>query len=93
MRTLSRSEEFGASDSSRFSAMNSEAAVLITVNLVGPDEVRSTVTISEDATVRDVATFEYHLFWWSLKRNGTNVPFTARVLDGDVVNVEDRANQ
>jgi len=58
------------------------------VILIGPDKVRSTVTISEDATVRDVASFGYDLFWRTLKKNGFRVPFTARVLDGDVVSVE-----
>jgi hypothetical protein len=61
---------------------------LITVTLIGPDEKRSTVMISEDTTVRDVATSEYHLFWRSIKRNGTIVPFTASVRDGDIVTVE-----
>jgi hypothetical protein len=61
--------------------------VLISVSLVGPDEMRSTVRISEDTTVSDVATSEYHLFWRTLKRNGITVPFTARVKDGDTVTV------
>jgi Ser/Thr protein kinase RdoA (MazF antagonist) len=61
--------------------------VLISVSLIGPEELRSVVRISEDATVRDVATSEYHLFWRTLKRNGIPVPFTARVKDGDTVTV------
>jgi len=62
---------------------------VITVTLVGPDKVRSTVKISEDTTVRDVATSKYHLFWRTTKKNGTNVvPFTTRVVDGDSVTVE-----
>ena len=62
---------------------------MITVTLVGPDKVRSTVKISEDTTVRDVATSKYHLFGRTTKKNGTNVvPFTTRVVDGDSVTVE-----
>ena len=62
---------------------------MITVTLVGPDKVRSTVKTSEDTTVRDVATSKYHLFWRTTKKNGTNVvPFTTRVVDGDTVTVE-----
>jgi hypothetical protein len=61
---------------------------VLTVTLTGPDEVRSTVTISDDATVRDVATCGYDLFWRTLKRNGFKVPLTATVQDGDVVMVE-----
>ena len=59
----------------------------ITVRLVDPDQARSTVTISADATVRDVATSGCHLFWRTIKRNGTSVAFTASVMDGDVVTV------
>jgi hypothetical protein len=62
--------------------------MLINVTLIGPDDVRSIVTISEDTTVRDAATSEYHLFWRTLKKNGTTVPFTAGVIDGDIVTVE-----
>ena len=62
---------------------------MITVTLVGPDEVHSTVTISNDATVRDVATAKYELFWRTLKRNGNTVPFTEKVRDGDIVAVEE----
>ena len=62
---------------------------MITVTLVGPDKVGSTVKISEDTTVRDVATSKYHLFWRTTKKNGTNVvPFTTRVVHGDSVTVE-----
>jgi hypothetical protein len=66
-----------------------ETIALITVNLIGPDEVRSLVAISDDATVCDVATSEYDLFWRTLKRNGTSVPFTAKVSEGDIVTVEE----
>jgi hypothetical protein len=56
---------------------------------VGPDEVQSTVEISEDTTVRDVAASQYHLFWRTTKRNGVSViPFTTKVEDGDTVTVE-----
>jgi hypothetical protein len=62
---------------------------VISVTLMGPDKVRSIVKISENTTVRDVATSKYHLFWRTTKRNGISVvPFTARVVDGDTVNVE-----
>ena len=43
---------------------------MITVTLVGPDKVRSVVQISEDTTVRDVATSKYHLFRRTTERNG-----------------------
>ena len=66
-----------------------ETITLITVTLIGPDEVRSLVTISDDATVCDVATSEYDLFWRTLKRNGTSVPFTAKASEGDIVTVEE----
>jgi hypothetical protein len=58
----------------------------ITVALVDPDHARSTVTIRADVAVRDVTTSGCHLFWRTIKRNGTSVPFTAR--DGDTVSVE-----
>jgi hypothetical protein len=62
---------------------------MISVTLIGPDKVRSVVQISEETTVRDVATSKYHLFWRTTKRNGTNVvPFTTEVVDGDTVAVE-----
>jgi hypothetical protein len=62
---------------------------VISVTLMGPDKVRSIVKISENTTVRDVATSKYHLFWRTTKRNGISVvPFTTRVVDGDTVNVE-----
>ena len=62
---------------------------MITVTLIGPDKVQSTVEISKDATVRDVATSKYHLFWRTTKRNGiTVVPFTTTVMDGDTVTIE-----
>ena len=60
----------------------------ITVTLIGPDQVWSIVTISQDATVRDIATSEHHLFWRMVRRDGTTVPFTASVSDGDIVTVE-----
>jgi hypothetical protein len=59
---------------------------VITVTLVGPDKARSVVKITEDTTVRDVATSKYHLFWRITKKNGTGVvPFTTRVVNGDSV--------
>ena len=62
---------------------------MITVTLIGPDKTRSIVKIREDTTVRDVATYRYHLFWRTAKRNGiTVVPFTTGVMDGDTVTVE-----
>jgi len=54
--------------------------MLISVHLVGPNQVGSHVLINEDATVRDVATSKYHLFWRTVKRNGSVVPLTERVL-------------
>lgn len=45
--------------------------------------------IDEDTTVRDVATSKYHLFWRTVKRNGSVVLLTERVLPGDTVAVED----
>lgn len=62
---------------------------MVTVILMGPDNVPSNVEISEDTIVRDVATSRYHLFWRTAKRNGINViPFSIRVADGDTVTVE-----
>jgi hypothetical protein len=62
---------------------------VITVTLVGPDKLQSRVEISEDTTVRDVATSQYPLFWRTTKKNGVDViPFTTRVEDGDTVTVE-----
>jgi hypothetical protein len=56
---------------------------------MGPDKALSVVTISEETTVRDVATSKYHLFWRVTKRNGLSVvPFTTTVADGDTVAVE-----
>jgi len=66
-----------------------ESAVLITVALIGPDDVRSTVTMSEDTSLRDAATSKYDLFWRTLKKNGSMVPLTARAVDGDIVTIED----
>ena len=63
---------------------------MITVTLLGPDKVQSTVERSKDTTVRDVATFKYHLFGRTTKRNGISVvPFTTRIMDGDTVTVEE----
>ena len=63
---------------------------VITVTLIGPDNVRSTVSLSNDPTVRDVATSKYDLFWQTTKRNGTIVdPFTTKVTDGDTVTIEE----
>jgi hypothetical protein len=62
---------------------------VITVTVVGPDKVQSTVEIAHDATVRDVATSQYHLFWRATKKNGIGViPFTTKVMDGDTVTIE-----
>jgi hypothetical protein len=62
---------------------------MISVTLIGPDKVRSIVQISEETTVRDVATSRYHLFRRTTKRNGAVVaPFTTEVMDGDTVSVE-----
>jgi len=62
---------------------------VITVTLTGPDKALSVVTISEETTVRDVATSKYHLFWRITKRNGLSVvPFTTTVAAGDTVTVE-----
>ena len=65
--------------------------MLIAVHLVGPDQVRSHALIDEDSTVRDVASSKYDLFWRTVKRNGSVVPLTERVLAGDTVAVEDEA--
>jgi len=62
---------------------------VITVTLVGPDKVHSTVEIADDTTVRDVATSQYHLFWRTTKKNGIGViAFTTKVVDGDTVTIE-----
>jgi hypothetical protein len=62
---------------------------MISVTLTGPDKVHSIVQISAETTVRDVATSKYHLFRRTTKRNGIIVvPFTAEVVDGDIVIVE-----
>ncbi len=63
--------------------------MLITVTLIGPDDVRSTVTMSEGSSVRDAATSKYDLFWRTLKKNGSKVPLTMRAVDGDIVTIED----
>ena len=63
---------------------------MITVTLIGPGNVRSLVSISNDPTVRDVATSKYDLFWQTTKSNGTIVdPFTTKVTDGDTATVEE----
>jgi hypothetical protein len=63
---------------------------LITVTLIGPDNVWSMVSISNDTTVRDVVTSKYNLFWQTTKINGTIVdPFTTKVTDGDTVTIEE----
>jgi hypothetical protein len=63
---------------------------VITVTLVGPDNIKSVVSISGNATVRDVVTVKYDLFGRIVKRNGTYVPpFTTRVVDGDSLTVEE----
>ena len=57
--------------------------MLIAVHLVGPNQARSHVLIDGDTTVRDVATSKYDLFWRTVKRNGSVVPHTEKVLPGD----------
>ena len=62
---------------------------MISVTLSGPDKVQCLVHISEETTVRDVATSKYHLFRRTTKKNGISViPFTTEVMDGDIVIVE-----
>ena len=62
---------------------------MLSVTLIGPDEVRSIVQMSEKTTVRDVATSKYHLFRRIAKRNDMTVtPFTTEVANGDTVTVE-----
>jgi hypothetical protein len=62
---------------------------MISVTLIGPDKVRSIVQISDETTVRDVATSRCHLFRRITKRNGTTVDaFTTEVANGDTVTVE-----
>jgi hypothetical protein len=62
---------------------------VITETVVGPDKMQSTVEIAEDATVRDVTTSQYHLFWRTTKKNGIGViAFTTKVVDGDKVTIE-----
>ena len=59
------------------------------VTLIGPDNAQTKVDISGSATVRDVATYRYHLFWRTTKRNDTIVsPFTTEVMEGDTVTIE-----
>ena len=63
---------------------------MIAVTLIGPDNVRSMVSIGNDTTVRDVVTSKYDLFWQTTRRNGTIVdPFTTKVSDGDTVTMEE----
>ena len=63
---------------------------MLTVTLVGPDNIESVVTITGNATVRGVVTAKYDLFCRIVKRNGTYVtPFTTRVVDGDSLTVEE----
>jgi len=66
-----------------------QAVNVIAIALIGPDNMRSTVSVSNDPTVRDVVTSKYDLFWQTTKRNGTIVdPFTTKVTDGDTVTIE-----
>ena len=61
------------------------------VTLIGPDNVQAVVGISESATVRDVATYKYHLFWRITKRNDAIVsPFTTEVVEEDTVTIESK---
>ena len=63
---------------------------MITVTLIGPDNVRSMVSIRKDTTVRDVVTSKYDLSWQTTRRNGMIVdPFTTKVTDGDTVAIEE----
>ena len=63
---------------------------MIRATLIGPDNLRSNVTIRGDATVRDVVTTKYDLFGRLVKRNGTYVsPFTTPAIDGDRLTVEE----
>ena len=60
------------------------------MTLIGPDNTQSVVRISSNATVRDVVTAKYDLFWRIVRRNGAQVPpFTTPVVDGDRVTVEE----
>ena len=62
---------------------------MLTIKLMGPDKVESSVNISDETTVRDVVTSKFHLFWRTVKRNGVGVvAFTTRVMDGDLVTLE-----
>ena len=62
---------------------------MIAVTLIGPDNTQSVVAINGDATVRDVVTTQYDLFWCLVKRNGQYVsPSTTPVRDGDRIVVE-----
>jgi hypothetical protein len=63
--------------------------MLIDVHLIGPDQVHSHVLMSDDTTVRDVATSKYSLLWRTLKKNETIVSYTERVMPGDTVTVSD----
>ena len=61
------------------------------VTLRGPDNVQVIVDISGSATVRDVATYKYHLFWRITKRNNVIVsPFTTEIMEGDTVTIESK---
>ncbi len=60
---------------------------MINVFLKGPDGKQRTVTIGEDATVRDVAVEGYDLFFCDILLNGDKVLLTAPVHDGDRVEV------
>jgi (p)ppGpp synthase/HD superfamily hydrolase len=60
---------------------------VIKVFLKGPDGKQKTVAINQNATVRDVASDSYHLFFSSIRLNGEPVPLTARAQDGDHVEV------
>ena len=67
---------------------------VIRVTLIGPDSARSLVSISNDTTVRDVATSKYDLFWQTTRRTGTIVdPYTMKVTDGDTVTIEEMSER
>ena len=64
---------------------------MITVTLLGPDNIKSVVSLSGDPTVRDVVTTKYDLFGCLVMRNGIYVsPVTTPVIVGDRLTVEEK---
>ena len=56
--------------------------------------MRSMVSISNDPTVRDVATSRYDLFRQTTRRHGMIIdPFSAKVTDGDTVTIEEMSER